>query len=177
MLKWLALAAIAAVGFGLQTPSSQSSKPFGGTEDVAFARDTWKAMKGYENWKLTTKIYKGASPHGKWVRLYSTFIKVRGKSYAIIVKDNYGGRGATPERIAKDPHKWLKAITVMIRREAGYDAPNQDWFWAKFSPDGEIDKNSKGMRLAGRVAKGMSRGCISCHSQAGDDDYLFSNDR
>ncbi len=42
--------------------------------------------------------------------------------------------------------------------------------------DGTIKKNPKGMLLAGRVAKGMDKGCISCHSQAGGEDFLFSND-
>ena len=36
--------------------------------------------------------------------------------------------------------------------------------------------NPKGMKLAGRVAKGMPAGCISCHLSADDGDYLFFND-
>ena len=46
----------------------------------------------------------------------------------------------------------------------------------KYGKDGTIEKNPKGMLLAGRVAKGMDRGCISCHSQADGKDFLFSND-
>jgi|GEM_PF-3494242 len=30
--------------------------------------------------------------------------------------------------------------------------------------------------MAGRVAKGMEQGCIACHSNAVDGDYLFAND-
>ena len=72
-----------------------------------------------------------------------------------------------------DPAKHLGAITVMFRREAGYDDDNADWFWAKFLPDGSLDKNAMGGSLAGRVAKGMDTGCIACHS--GEDDYVFPN--
>jgi hypothetical protein len=64
----------------------------------------------------------------------------------------------------------------MFRREAGYDEDNQNWFWAKFLPDGTLDKNPKGMMLAGQVAKGADVGCIACHSNAGGDDYVFTAD-
>ncbi len=46
----------------------------------------------------------------------------------------------------------------------------------KYGTAGTIEENEKGMKLAGRVAKGMPKGCISCHAQAGGSDYLFSND-
>lgn len=159
-----------------ESASPTQDKPFGGANDVAFAKKLWKAMDGYTSWKLTTPVYKGGSPHGKFVRLYSTHVTVDGKAYSIIVKDNYGGRGVTQENATKEPAKWLKAVTAMLQRESGYDKDNQNWFWVKFSPTGEIEKNPKDVLLAGRVAKGMPKGCISCHAQAKSNDYLFSND-
>lgn len=157
-------------------PTGQERKPFGGAADVAFAKKLWIAMKGYQDWKLQTGVIQGASPHGKLVRLYSTWVTVDGHAYPTVVKDNFGGRGMTPEKVAADPAAWLKAVTVMLQREPGYDPDNQNWFWVKFDPDGGIAKNEMGMALAGRVAKGMTKGCISCHSQAEGNDYLFSND-
>lgn len=162
--------------FLMAQTSRPKEKPFGGSRDVKFASKVWKAIRGYDEWKLTTEVYKGTSPHGKYLRLFSTYVKVDGKSYPIIVKDNYGGRGVTLEKVNKDRKGWLKAVTVMLKRDAGYDAENQDWFWAKYSPSGKIEKNPAGMSLAGRVAKGMNKGCISCHSQARGGDFLFSND-
>lgn len=156
--------------------SAMQGKPFGGPEDVHFAQELWKAIDGYQDWKLTTEVYKGQSPHGKWVRLFSTWVTVHGKSYPIIIKENYGGRGVTKEAIEKDSGKWLMAVTIMLQREAGYDADNQNWFWVKYGKDGTIEKNPMDMPLAGRVAKGMDKGCISCHSQASGKDFLFSND-
>ncbi len=174
----LSILSLAAVAF--TTPENaaplQMKKDFGGEKDMDFAKKLWKAMKGYEDWKLTTPVYRGQSPHGKWVRLYSTWVTVDGKSFPIIVKNNYGGRGVTKERIKEKPAEWLKAVTIMLQREAGYDKDNQNWYWVKYAPDGKIAKNEMGMSLAGRVAKGMPKGCISCHSQAGGSDYLFSND-
>ena len=88
---------------------------YGGAKDVAFAQKLWKAMDGYENWKLTTPVYKGGSPHGKWVRLYSTWVTVDGRSYPIIIKDNFGGRGVKQESASAEPAKWRKAITIMLQ--------------------------------------------------------------
>lgn len=171
----LAAAFVAFLAFPYNTEGKQD-KPFGGTKDVAFANQVWKAMEGYQNWKLTTPVYKGQSPHGAYLRLYSTWITVGSKSFPIIVKDNFGGRGVSKEEAAKEPAKWLKAVTIMLQRESDYDSDNQNWFWAKFSPSGKLEKNPAGALLAGRVAKGMPKGCISCHTQAGGNDYLFSND-
>ena len=169
-------ALFAFLGNASPLPSDAEGPLFGGPKDVAFAKAVWKAAKGYESWKLNSKIFKGMSPHGKQFRLFSTFVTVGGKDYPVILKDNYGGRGVTPERVTKDPKAWLKAVTIMLKREAGYDKENKDWFYAKYSKDGVIAKNSKGVSLVGRVGKGMNRGCISCHAQAGGGDFLFSND-
>jgi hypothetical protein len=80
------------------------------------------------------------------------------------------------EAVSGSPHRYLAAVTVMVQREAGYDPDNNDWFWVKYKPDGEIDKNPKGIALAGRVAKGMDSGCIACHAEAQNNDYVFTND-
>ncbi len=46
----------------------------------------------------------------------------------------------------------------------------------KYLPDGALDKNPKGMSLAGRVGKGADAGCIACHLGAGGEDYVFTTD-
>ena len=170
----LAVGLAGAAGLGPEAPQDKST--FGGKKDVAFAKKLWKAAEGYPKWKLTSDVSKGGSPHGKWVRLFSTWVTVDGRSYPIIVKENYGGRGVTQEKARQDRQKWLQAVTIMLQREAGYDRDNQNWFWVKYDPKGEIMSNAKGVKLAGRVAKGTTKGCIGCHSQAGGKDYLFSND-
>ena len=80
---------------------------------------------------------------------------------------------AMVEQVQENGVEHLAAITVMFKREDGYDAENKNWFWAKYLPDGSLDKNPKGMQLAGRVAKGnASGGCIACHSA--EADYLYT---
>jgi len=151
--------------------------PFGGPDDVAFAGKLWTAMDGYHDWKMQSDYYTGQSPHGDIVRLYYSMATIDGTHYHVIAKDNFRGDNLTADMVAKAPDKYFTSATVMLQREAGYDPDNQNWFWAKYGPDGALMANPKGMKFAGRVAKGMSQGCISCHSQAKDDDYLFSNDR
>lgn len=151
--------------------------PFGGEADVEFAKALWAAMDGYHDWHLTSDFYPGASPHGMFLKMYYNIVTVGEMPYHVIIKDNFGGEGATLETVAEMPADYLMAVTVMVQREAGYDPDNNDWFWAKYGTDGSVDKNDMGMALAGRVAKGMAMGCIACHANAKDGDYLFVNDR
>ena len=158
------------------TTYADDAPPFGDPENLQYATQVWGQMEDYQNWKLTTPVYKGASPHGKFLRMFSSFVTVDGIARPIIVKQNFGGKGVTAAAATQDPDKWLKAVTIMLQREAGYDDDNDNWFWVKFAPDGSIMKNPKGMQLAGRVAKGMPAGCISCHLSADGGDYLYFND-
>ena len=160
------------------TPAAQAqdAPPFGDPDNVAYAAQVWAQMDGYRHWKMTTPVYKGQSPHGAYLRLYSSFVTVDGAARPIIVKENYGGRGVTAEAATSDPDTWLKAVTIMLQRETGYDADNDNWFWVKYAPDGSVMSNDKGAQLAGRVAKGMPAGCIACHTNAKGGDYLFVND-
>jgi len=64
-----------------------------------------------------------------------------------------------------------------VRVEKGYDPDDKDWFWVKYAPDGTVLTNPKGMKLAGRVAKGMDKGCIACHAGAPGGDMVFNHDK
>ena len=50
-------------------------------------------------------------------------------------------------------------LTVMTKVE-GYDPSANDWFWAVFSPEGEV------------LREGKLEGCISCHEGVRGNDYL-----
>jgi hypothetical protein len=167
---------LAMIGCQSEEAAQEPTMPFGGEGDVAFAEALWTAMEGYDGWMMTTDVYPGASPHGKFLRMYYNIVTVNDKPYHVIVKDNYGPMEATMEDVKNDPAGHLMAVTVMVQREAGYDPDNHDWYWVKYAADGTIDKNDKDMALAGRVAKGMDMGCIACHKAAQGGDYLFTND-
>ncbi len=114
-------------------------------------------------------------PHGAVLTNATSSVEVNGHSGKVIVKKNYGGEGVSVDAVAKDPAKYLKAVTVMFQREDGYDAENQNWFWAKFTANGGLHKNDKGMMLAGRIAKGKPQGCIACHTAAPGGDMIYTN--
>ena len=99
----------------------------------------------------------GKSPHGKFVR---TFVNPIGAANpaapgfgTVIVKENY----------PRDDPASLAALTVMQRIE-GYDPENQDWFWARYTPAGELTHS-------GKVTS-----CADCHFDADGEDFVFLND-
>lgn len=151
--------------------------PFGTDADADYATLLWEVMvaaglAGED--AVMTAPYDGEPPHGMMLETFYAKATVDGHTGDLIVKRNYGPEGITADDILADPAKHLGAITVMFRREAGYDADNANWYWVKYLPDGTLDKNPAGMRLAGRVAKGADQGCIACHS--GNEDYVFTTD-
>lgn len=176
----LALGAAVLVGAGLWSINAQSAdKPFGDAASIKYSQDLWAALSKVKlvgaN-AMADKPYEGQEPHGAILETMETEVTVNGHTGTAVVKRNYGPGGITVQQVSSDPAAHLKAVTVMFKREAGYDADNKNWFWVKFKPDGSLHKNPKGMELAGRVAKGMDKGCIACHSAAGGGDYMFRND-
>jgi len=114
----------------------------------------------YTSWPLFPgkgKLYKGAHPHGAFLTTYvsnDALQAIKSKkgtlpSGAIIVKENYR------------PEKKLAAVTVMYRK-AGYNPDAGDWFWVKYAPGGQIEKE-------GKVA-----GCINCHRAVQGNDWIYT---
>ena len=143
-------------------------------KDPAFSQKFWNYLQEadyQEEWSRwpgqNEEFIEGSSPHGAFLKIYiNDTVKNNTEDppvKSLIVKENYN----------KD--KELVAITPMYRVGNDYDPDHNDWFWAKYLPDGSLDKNPKGMSLAGRVAKGADQGCIACHTGAGED-MLFTTD-
>jgi hypothetical protein len=180
----LALTVFAAPGCGEKEEAEVAPKqeegpamarmPFGSDSDVALADSLWAMVSdeqtGYLTWKTwgeaDVEMKEGISPHGAYLKTYvSPDAAPAADSIpygTIIVKENYMADTT------------LGPITVMWRIE-GYDPDNFDWFWAKYQPNGILDTNPQGVKLAGRVAKGADQGCIACHSQAKGNDFAFTN--
>lgn len=175
MKKILAASALATMLLG--SPSFAQEPPFGTDADAAYAQLLWDVMVSSQlagDGAIMSTPYDGSPPHGMMLETFYSKATIDGHTGDLVVKRNYGPEGVDADMVRADPAKHLGAITVMFRREAGYDDDNANWFWVKYLPDGTLDKNPKGMRLAGRVAKGADAGCIACHSDA--DDYLFTTD-
>jgi hypothetical protein len=157
-----------------------AAPPMGNAQDIADAEAVWTALtaRGLVGAnRIMSTPYKGQPPHGAVLDTIDSRITVNGHTGAVIIKRNYGGPGVSKEAVANDPDKYLGAVTVMFKRENGYDPDDRDWFWAKYKPDGSLHTNPKGIKLAGRVAKGMPKGCIACHQGAPGGDFVFNNDR
>lgn len=155
--------AAAQSGTRTTTPPHREKRPY---YDTLW---TWLQQNRYSRWpspnETAPQFEKGKSPHGAWIKVYvSQGIPSDPKRLPnglVVVKENYS------------PDKKLMAITVM-QRSRGYDPLHGDWYYAKYMPDGKIDRTPpemKSMPVAGRFQM-----CIDCHSGAGGDDFLFSND-
>lgn len=146
--------------------------PFGGATDVAFANDLWEKMEAGGFNSTPGALQPGKSPHGAVIEILEG--KIDGQT--VIVKRNYGGEGVSVMAVEADRAKFLAAVTVMVKREAGYDDENLNWYWVKYKANGEIDVNPNNTALAGRVAKGADTGCIACHTGASMTDMVFAYD-
>jgi len=119
---------------------------------------TWPS----DQWNdFDVNLVSGA-PHGNVVRIYVNEIALEAADGfddelpegSMIVKENYVG--TDPESPGE-----LDAVTIMYKVD-GFNAEANDWFWVKAKPDGsQID------------AEGAVDGCIGCHSQDGNDDYVL----
>ncbi len=172
------IAGAAAALFATGTALSQDP-PFGSDDDIAYAADLWTVLNearlaGPD--KILTRPYEGLEPHGFMLETLYDEITVGGHTGTVVVKRNYGPEGVSLEEVANNPSDHLAAITVMFRRADGYDSETGNWFWVKYFPDGSLDQNPAGRKLAGLVGKGADAGCIPCHMGAGED-MLFTTDR
>jgi hypothetical protein len=154
--------------------------PFGDAASIEYSQKLWQSLVAANlagPKAIMSKAYKGQHPHGAVLDTIEGKVAVGGHTGDVIVKRNYGGKDVSTAQVADNPAKYLGAVTVMYKREVGYDADNRDWFWAKYKPDGSLHANPKGMKLAGRVAKGKPKGCIACHRAAPGGDMVYNNDR
>ncbi len=158
--------------------------PMGSSSDISYAKKLWQVMETAglvgTNAKPLKPFFGGAKPHGMILEIVSQQLSVEDHTGFIVVKKNYDGDGVTEASVAKDRAKYLSSITIMYQREAGYDLDNQNWFWVKYRPDGDLFSlkiNDLSVAMAGRIFKGDTReqngGCIYCHSSAGGSDYIF----
>ncbi|HHJ35622.1 MAG TPA: hypothetical protein ENJ87_07640 [Gammaproteobacteria bacterium] len=147
--------------------------PFGNADDIAYAKTLWHDMDKLGFNARPATLYVGGPPHGAVREVLEGNIDGR----RVIVKRNYGGKGVSIKAVQADRSKYLKSITVMAKREAGFDPEDKNWFWVKYKPNGQLHNNPKGMLLAGRVAKGMDKGCIACHKSASGNDMVFIHNK
>lgn len=162
----------------VNTAANAAQIPYGDPQNVAYAKELWAALASAQLVGSNAKPaklhpYNGPAPHGAVLETITSSVSVRAQKGKVVVKRNYGTGKVAIGTVKANRGQYLNTVDVMYKREAGYDPDNNDWFWVKYRPDGTLQANPIGVRLAGRVAKGMDRGCIACHSKARGNDYLF----
>lgn len=118
---------------------------------------TWPS----DEWNNFEVNLVSGEPHGNVVHIYVNEIALSAADSfdgsmpegSMIVKENYVGTDpANPGE--------LDALTIMYKVD-GFNPDANDWFWVKVKPSGSID------------AEGAVDGCIGCHSQPNNQDYIL----
>ena len=139
-----------AVTMAAAMPDTTAAALWAHLEDVDY-RAAWSL------WPEKGELYAGQQPHGM---LLTTYLNAPAMDAltdkagtmpagAIVVKENYM------------PDSTLAATTVMYK-VAGYNADAGNWFYLKRLADGTVE------------ASGRVPGCMGCHAQQADNDYLFT---
>lgn len=150
---------------------AQQAPDFGTSDDVAFAQQLWQQLESARmagDSAIQTHPYEGRPPHGEILELLEVQQQIGEAQGLVIVKKNFGG-DASVQSVLREGGEALASVTVMFRRE-GFDPANQNWFWAKYDPDGSLQEGN-GRKMAGKVA-----GCIGCHQDAPGNDYVYTYD-
>ena len=157
---------------------------FGQEEDFEYARKLWKRLEeknlvGHN--MIRSRPYHGSAKmnHGTIQTLLESKVKMNGHEGTVVVLHNY--ETPTPEHLGDifiNPNKYLMAVSVMYKREQGFDEENADWFWALYNNNGMVyRKMTNGLGLVGRAEKytnGANTGCIGCHLVGGGADLRFT---
>ena len=148
--------------------------PFGDEADISFAKQLWASLKAAEfvgPKRINVRPFEGTEPHGSIQQVLGKSLKVGARTGQVLVKANHVGEEASVATVYDNPNRFLRAYTVMFKREEGYDPENKNWFWVKYDKDGVLAKTPTGIPLAGRVAKGSEKGCLYCHGASGGEDF------
>lgn len=153
----VAIFAVALVSCSTTDPNATSVSEFSGYE--AWTKVNAEPITGDRTGTLGRNIHEGEAG------FRDVFVNPVGQAVAtgaqdgpypvgtIVVKNSYAGDNG---QIGD-----LSGVTVMVKRDAGYDSENGDWEYVNLSADLDV----KG--------QGLLNGCISCHSAAADRDYIF----
>ena len=114
-------------------------------------------QQNWELWPEKGELYGGGEPHGALFTTYMNPIALKAlqskagamPNGAIIIKENYSADAV------------FSLVTLMYKVE-GYDAENNDWFWAKIGAGGDIQ------------AEGKVMGCQACHGGGRANDFVLT---
>ncbi|MCF8032876.1 MAG: cytochrome P460 family protein [Desulfarculaceae bacterium] len=101
--------------------------------------------------------YQGAqrarSPHGPMNRVFVNQAGLDSAKPPV-------AHGTIEVKAVENAQGKLKGLVVMYKFK-GYNPKAGDWFWVRYSPEGQV------------MAEGKPTGCIRCHSVLADNDYIM----
>lgn len=153
--------------FTLGASMDDKKMSFGNKKDISYSKYLWNELEKTKLNTVPATLYVGGPPHGPVREVLEG--KIDGQR--VIVKRNYGGKGVSIDAVSNNRDKFLKAITVMIKKD-GYDPKNNNWFWVKYKKDGSLHQTPSGIKLTGKVP-----GCIGCHQSASGNDLVFAHNK
>ena len=150
---------IALIAFILAGPGTTVADDMPGADASAL----WKYItetSPYQKWGMWTDhegIQPGRAPHGPFHRVFANDVLLKADGTpvpfgSIQVKESY-----------TEDKKTIAAVTVMYKLK-GFNPSDGDWYWAKYSPDGQVGP-------AGKI-----KGCIGCHGTRAKNDFILVHD-
>jgi plastocyanin len=114
--------------------------------------------RNWNLWPLKDEVYASTSIHGPLLTTYvsdNAVPAIQNRAGAlpyesIVVRESY------------DADRQLREIGVRYKVN-GYDPDHNDWFWAAYTPDGEV------------IVEGRVESCQNCHSVEADNDYVYTS--
>jgi len=135
----------------------------GGDEDVAYAEAMWDEIAEYRSWGQldgwsSTAVESGSHTGAPWVVAYYDDALVSWN----LSGDAPDGGTAVKEQwdTLEDSTTAEPALWTAMRKRAGYDPDNGDWFYAWYDGDGSVH------------SAGMVTLCQGCHAAA-TTDHVF----
>ena len=157
MKKLLSVVAVAALFVACGTEPGDELP-----SDEELSADVWDEIQGYDSWGQVDP-WTGVQPHGgthggaPFVQIW--FNDLAESNHGSTIPD--GGISVKETYDAEDG----EALKIFVMKKiAGYDEANGDWFYARYSTDGSVD-------TSGQAAIG---GCAGCHNDGEDVDRLLT---
>ena len=115
----------------------------------------------WKNMNLLNKYLLESQDHDAYVDIYVNDIA---KEPYILEKNNFPvGSIIVKPLYPKKKRENIARLVIMMKMKSGYDSRNNNWWY------GVYDKS--GMYAS---YKGKIKSCITCHAEAKDTDYMFS---
>ncbi|MEM7453343.1 MAG: cytochrome P460 family protein [Planctomycetota bacterium] len=147
-------------------PRTQSIPTGDESGDFAGLFHRYLEANNYRNWSPAPgsgdRFNRGSGPHEILNKLYMN------RSAVTSIDDLPYGSVIVMENYASD--RSLISISAMMKSDR-FNPRGGDWFWVEYDADGNVISDEVGI-ISGRLDS-----CIQCHSSAGGDDFIFSNDR